>query len=196
MRYKDLRDFIAQLEQLGELKRVAVEVDPRLEMTEICDRVLKAGGPAILFENPKGFDGAQGRSRIPVLANLFGTPRRVALGMGEESVAALREVGKLLAYLKEPDPPKGLKDAWAKLPVLKQVLNMAPKVLDSAPCQEIVWEGKDIDLSRLPIQTCWPGDAGPLITWGLTVTRGPLKARQNLGIYRQQVIAPNKVIMR
>ena len=196
MRYKDLRDFIAQLEQQGELKRVALEVDPRLEMTEICDRVLKAGGPAILFENPKGFDGAAGRPRIPVLANLFGTPRRVALGMGEDSVAALREVGKLLAYLKEPDPPKGLKDAWDKLPVLKQVLNMAPKVRDSAPCQEIVWEGKDVDLSRLPIQTCWPGDAGPLITWGLVVTRGPLKMRQNLGIYRQQVIAPNKVIMR
>ncbi len=196
MRYKDLRDFIAQLEQLGELKRVAVEVDPRLEMTEVCDRVLRAGGPAILFENPKGFDGSHGRSRIPVLANLFGTTRRVALGMGEESVGALREVGKLLAYLKEPDPPTGLKDAWDKLPVLKQVLNMAPKVLDRAPCQEIVWEGKDVDLSRLPIQTCWPGDAGALITWGLTVTRGPLKTRQNLGIYRQQVIAPNKVIMR
>src|SRR5450759_3191055 len=196
MRYKDLRDFIAQLEQLGELKRVAVEVDPRLEMTEVCDRVLKAGGPAILFEKPKGFDGVSGRARIPVLANLFGTPRRVALGMGEESVDALREVGKLLAYLKGPDAPKGRKDAWDKLPVLKQVLNMAPKVLDSAPCQEIVWEGKDVDLSRLPIQTCWPGDAGPLITWGLTVTRGPLKTRQNLGIYRQQVIAPNKVIMR
>ena len=196
MRYKDLRDFIAQLEQLGELRRVAVEVDPRLEMTEVCDRALRAGGPAILFEKPKGFDAAQGRPRIPVLANLFGTARRVALGMGEESVEALREVGKLLAYLKEPDPPKGLKDAWDKLPVLKQVLNMAPKVLGSAPCQEIVWEGKDADLSRLPIQTCWPGDAGPLITWGLTVTRGPLKTRQNLGIYRQQVIAPNKVIMR
>jgi len=196
MRYKDLRDFIAQLEQQGELKRVAVAVDPRLEMTEICDRVLKAGGPAILFEKPKGYDGANGRPRMPVLANLFGTPRRVALGMGEDSVAALREVGKLLAYLKEPDPPKGLKDAWDKLPVLKQVLNMAPKVQDSAPCQEIVWEGKDVDLSRLPIQTCWPGDAGPLITWGLVVTRGPQKARQNLGIYRQQVIAPNKVIMR
>ena len=196
MRYKDLRDFVAQLEQLGELKRVTVEVDPRLEMTEICDRVLNAGGPAILFENPKGCAGAPGRARIPVLANLFGTTRRVALGMGAESVAALREVGKLLAYLKEPDPPKGLKDAWDKLPVLKQVLNMAPKVVDRAPCQEIVWEGKDVDLSRLQIQTCWPGDAGPLITWGLTVSRGPLKARQNLGIYRQQVIAPNKVIMR
>jgi len=196
MRYKDLRDFIAQLEQQGELRRIAVEVDPRLEMTEICDRVLKAGGPAILFERPKGFDGVSGRAHIPVLANLFGTPRRVALGMGEDSVAALQEVGKLLAYLKEPDPPKGLKDAWDKLPVLKQVLNMAPSVRSGAPCQEIVWEGKDVDLSRLPVQTCWPGDAGPLITWGLVVTRGPLKARQNLGIYRQQVIAPNKVIMR
>ncbi len=196
MRYKDLRDFIAQLEQQGELKRVAVEVDPRLEMTEICDRVLKAGGPAILFEAPKGFDGKQGRPHVAVLANLFGTPRRVALGMGEDSVAALREVGKLLAYLKEPDPPKGLKDAWDKLPVLKQVLNMAPSVRSSAPCQEVVWQGADVDLAKLPIQTCWPGDAGPLITWGLVVTRGPLKARQNLGIYRQQVIAPNKVIMR
>jgi 4-hydroxy-3-polyprenylbenzoate decarboxylase len=189
MKYRDLRDFVAQLEAIGELKRVAVEVDPNLEMTEICDRVLRAGGPAILFENPKGHS-------IPVLANLFGTPRRVALGMGEESTEALREVGKLLAYLKEPEPPRGLKDAWEKLPVLKQVLNMAPKVVSSAPCQETVWEGADVDLSRLPIQTCWPGDAGPLITWGLVVTRGPHKPRQNLGIYRQQVIAPNKVIMR
>ncbi|MBK7815326.1 MAG: 4-hydroxy-3-polyprenylbenzoate decarboxylase [Rhodocyclaceae bacterium] len=194
MKYKDLRDFIAQLEQLGELKRVGVEVDPRLEMTEICDRVLRAGGPAILFEKPKGHS-------IPVLGNLFGTARRVALGMGQESVVALRQVGELLAYLKEPEPPKGLRDAWEKLPVLKQVLNMAPKELSSAPCQEIVREGKDVDLSRLPIQTCWPGDVAPLITWGLTVTRGPQgladsRARQNLGIYRQQVIASNKVIMR
>ena len=189
MKYKDLRDFIAQLETQGELKRITVEIDPRLEMTEICDRVLKAGGPAILFEKPRGHT-------IPVLGNLFGTPRRVAMGMGQDSVEALREVGKLLAYLKEPDPPKGLKDAWEKLPVLKQVLNMAPKELSRAPCQEIVWEGKDVDLGRLPIQTCWPEDVGPLITWGLTVTRGPHKTRQNLGIYRQQVIAPNKVIMR
>jgi len=189
MKYKDLRDFISQLEKQGELKRIVAEVDPRLEMTEICDRVLKAGGPAILFENPKGHG-------IPVLANLFGTPRRVAMGMGEDSVEALREVGKLLAFLKEPEPPKGLKDAWDKFPLFKQVLNMAPKELSSAPCQEIVWEGQDVDLSRLPIQTCWPGDVAPLITWGLVITRGPLKKRQNLGIYRQQVIAPNKVIMR
>ncbi|ODT79811.1 MAG: 3-octaprenyl-4-hydroxybenzoate decarboxylase [Nitrosomonadales bacterium SCN 54-20] len=189
MKYKDLRDFLAQLEKQGELRRVAVEVDPNLEMTEICDRLLKAGGPAVLFEKPRGH-------AIPVLGNLFGTPKRVAMGMGQDSVEALREVGKLLAYLKEPDPPKGLKDAWEKLPVLKQVLHMAPKELSKAPCQEIVWEGKDVDLAKLPIQTCWPGDAGPLITWGLTVTRGPHKTRQNLGIYRQQVIAPNKVIMR
>jgi len=189
MNYHDLRDFIAQLESMGELKRVAVEIDTRFEMTEICDRVLRAGGPAILFENPKGHS-------MPVLGNLFGTPRRVALGMGQESVSALREVGKLLAYLKEPEPPRGLKDAWDKLPILKQVLNMAPKIVSSAPCQEIVWEGKDVDLSRLPIQHCWPGDVAPLITWGLTVTRGPHKARQNLGIYRQQVIGANKVIMR
>ena len=193
MKYHDLRDFIAQLESLGELKRIRVEVDTRFEMTEICDRVLRAGGPAILFENPKG---ASGNPMMPVLANLFGTPRRVALGMGQESVAALREVGKLLTYLKEPEPPKGLKEAWDKLPILKQVLNMAPKIVSSAPCQEVIWEGKDVDLSRLPIQHCWPGDVAPLITWGLTVTRGPNKTRQNLGIYRQQVIGHNKVIMR
>ena len=194
MNYHDLRDFIARLEGMGELKRIPVEIDPYLEMTEICDRVLRAGGPALLFGKPKGHD-------MPVLGNLFGTPRRVALGMGEESVAALREVGRLLAYLKEPEPPKGLKDTWEKWPVLKQVLNMAPKTRSSAPCQEIVWEGQDVDLSRLPIQHCWPGDAAPLITWGLTVTRGPQglptsKSRQNLGIYRQQVIGRNKVIMR
>jgi len=189
MKYHDLRDFMSQLEKTGELKRVGVEVDTYLEMTEICDRVLRAEGPAILFEKPKGHD-------IPVLANLFGTPRRVALGMGEESVQALREVGKLLAYLKEPEPPKGLKDAWGKLPILKQVLNMAPKTVSSAPCQEVVWEGKDVDLGKLPIQHCWPGDVAPLITWGLVVTKGPHKNRQNLGIYRQQVLGPNKVIMR
>ena len=189
MKYKDLRDFIVQLEKIGELKRVGLPVSTHLEMTEICDRVLRLQGPAILFENPVGHT-------MPVLANLFGTPRRVAMGMGEESIAALREVGKLLAYLKEPEPPKGLKDAWEKWPVLKQVLNMSPKVLSSAPCQEVVWEGSDVDLSRLPIQHCWPGDIAPLITWGLVVTRGPGKTRQNLGVYRQQVVANNKVIMR
>ncbi|MGD8796214.1 MAG: 4-hydroxy-3-polyprenylbenzoate decarboxylase [Thiohalophilus sp.] len=189
MKYSDLRDFINLLEQRGELKRIQTEVDPCLEMTEICDRTLRAGGPALLFENPKGSD-------IPVLANLFGTPQRVALGMGEESVAALREVGKLLAFLKEPDPPKGMKDAWQKMPIFKQVLNMSPKVVKGAACQKQVIEGDDVDLGKLPIQTCWPDDAGPLITWALVITRGPNKERQNLGIYRQQVIARNKVIMR
>ncbi|MBN9696609.1 MAG: 4-hydroxy-3-polyprenylbenzoate decarboxylase [Zoogloea sp.] len=192
MRYSDLRDFIFQLERLGELKRISVPVDTHLEMTEICDRVLRAGGPAILFERPRGHT-------VPVLANLFGTPQRVALGMGESGAdwqSALREVGKLLAFLKEPEPPKGLKDAWDKLPVFRQVLNMSPKVVSSAPCQEVVKEGKDVDLASLPIQHCWPGDAAPLITWGLVVTRGPSKTRQNLGIYRQQVLGPNKVIMR
>ena len=189
MKYKDLRDFIEQLEKRGELKRVTQQIDTDLEMTEIADRTLRAGGPAILFENPKGSD-------IPVLANLFGTPQRVAMGMGQDSVSALREVGKLLAYLKEPEPPKGIKDLWEKLPVFKQVLNMPAKVLKKAPCQENIIDGEDVDLNMLPIQRCWPGDAAPLITWGLTVTRGPLKKRQNLGIYRQQVIAKNKVIMR
>ena len=193
MKYHDLRDFMSQLEKTGELKRVGVEVDTHLEMTEICDRVLRAEGPAILFEKPT--TGGK-RHDMPVLANLFGTPKRVALGMGEESVQALREVGKLLAYLKEPEPPKGLKDAWDKLPILKQVLNMAPKKVSNAPCQQVVWAGKDVDLSRLPIQHCWPGDVAPLITWGLVVTKGPHKNRQNLGIYRQQVLGPNKVIAR
>ena len=189
MIYRDLRDFIAQLEKVGDLKRISVEVDPKLEMTEIADRVLRAGGPALLFEKPKGHS-------MPVLANLFGTVKRVAYGMGEDDPARLREVGKLLAYLKEPEPPKGLRDAWEKWPVLKQVLNMAPKEVKGAPCQDIVWEGANVDLARLPIQHCWPGDVAPLITWGLTVTRGPHKKRQNLGIYRQQVIGRNKLIMR
>ena len=189
MKYGDLREFMAQLEKRGELKRISTPVSPKLEMTEICDRVLRAGGPALLFEKPAGFD-------MPVLGNLFGSVQRIALAMGVEDARALREVGKLLAYLKEPEPPKGLADLWEKFPVLKQVLNMAPKERSSAPCQEIVWEGKDVDLGRLPVQTCWPGDAGPLITWGLTVTRGPAKPRQNLGIYRQQVIGPNRIIMR
>ncbi|MEM9057977.1 MAG: 4-hydroxy-3-polyprenylbenzoate decarboxylase [Pseudomonadota bacterium] len=189
MEYKDLRDFIARLEAMGELKRIATAVDPKLQMTEISDRVLRAGGPALLFENPVGSD-------IPVLANLFGTPRRVALGMGADSVEALREIGQLLAFLKEPEPPKGMRDAWDKLPIFRKVLAMAPKRVSSAPCRGNVLEGDDVDLSRLPVQTCWPGDAGPLITWGLTVTRGPEKARQNLGIYRQQVIGRNRVIMR
>ncbi len=189
MKYRDLREFIALLEARGELTRVSVAVDPHLEMTEICDRTLRNGGPALLFENPTGHT-------VPVLANLFGTPQRVALGMGEESVAALREVGKLLAYLKEPDPPRGMKDAWRALPIYKKVMDMAPKRVRNAPCQQVVIDADEVDLSRLPIQTCWPGDAGPLITWPLVVTKGPDKERVNLGIYRQQVIGRNRVIMR
>ncbi len=189
MKYKDLRDFIRQLEAKGELVRISQPIDTDLEMTEIADRTLRAGGPALLFENPKNHT-------MPVLANLFGTPERVAMGMGQDSVEALREVGKLLAYLKEPEPPKGLKDLWEKLPVFKQVLNMPAKVLKKAPCQEVVLTGDDVDLSKIPVQRCWPGDAAPLVTWGLSVTKGPHKKRQNLGIYRQQVIGKNKLIMR
>ncbi len=194
MSYQDLRDFLSQLERAGELKRVRAEVDPKLEMTEVCDRVLRVGGPALLFEKPKGH-------AIPVLGNLFGTTRRVALALGAAAGAdpreALRDVGKLLAFLKEPEPPKGFRDVLERwIPIGRQVMQMAPKEISGAPCQQVVWEGEEVDLSRLPIQTCWPEDAGPLITWGLTVTRGPHKSRQNLGIYRQQVIATNKLIMR
>lgn len=187
--FKDLRDFIALLEKRGELKRIAHPVSAHLEITEICDRTLRAGGPALLFENVEGSD-------IPLLGNLFGTPERVALGMGQESVAALREVGELLAFLKEPEPPKGMKDAWEKLPIFKQVLNMAPKQVSRAACQQVVLEGDDVDLHKLPIQTCWPGDAAPLVTWPLVITRGPHKERQNLGIYRMQLIGKNRLIMR
>lgn len=189
MQYRDLRDFIAALEEKGELKRIRAEVDPYLEMTEICDRTLKAGGPALLFENVKGHS-------MPVLGNLFGTPRRVALGMGQESVEALREVGELLAFLKEPEPPRGFRDAWDKLPIFKQVMSMGPKRVKRAPCQEVVLEGDDVDLDMIPIQHCWPGDAAPLVTWPLVITRGPHKERQNLGIYRQQKLGKNRLIMR
>ncbi len=197
MHYADLREFLRGLEAMGGLKRITAPVSPRLEMTEICDRVLRAGGPALLFERPAGFD-------LPVLGNLFGSVERIALAMGIEAGTdprpALRDLGRLLAALREPDPPKGLRDVVANLPRLARlagkVFDMAPKLVSSAPCQETAWEGKDVDLARLPVQTCWPGDAGPLITWGLTVTRGPLKPRQNLGIYRQQVIGANRLIMR
>jgi 4-hydroxy-3-polyprenylbenzoate decarboxylase len=200
MSYRDLRDFVAQLERDGELRRVAARVDPRLEMTALCDRVLKDSGPALLFENPAGDFRSPAGGTIPVLGNLFGTPERVAKAMGVEGKdwrESLREIGRLLAFLKEPAPPKNLIDAWRNTrPVFMKVLDMAPKKRSSASVQEVVWEGADVDISRLPVQTCWPDDVAPLITWGLTVTRGPHKDRQNLGIYRQQVIAPNKVIMR
>lgn len=141
MKYHDLRDFLTLLEKQGELKRITLPVDPYLEMTEIADRTLRAGGPALLFENPKGYS-------MPVLCNLFGTPRRVALGMGQEDVTALREVGKLLAFLKEPEPPKGFRDLFDKLPQFKQVLNMPTKRLRGAPCQQKVLEGDAVDLTK------------------------------------------------
>ncbi|MDC9727591.1 MAG: UbiD family decarboxylase, partial [Candidatus Thioglobus sp.] len=189
MIYQDLREFINELEGRGELKRITTEVDANLEITEICRRTLDQQGPALLFENVKGHN-------IPVLANLFGTTGRVASAMGQEDLVALRELGKLLAELKQPEPPKGLKDAIEKLPTLKKVLNMPVKSVKKGQCQEVIIEGDEVDLSTLPIQTCWPGDVAPLVTWGLTITKGPLKKRQNLGIYRQQVIGKNKLIMR
>ncbi len=187
--YPDLRAFIADLEQRGLLKRITTEVSTELEITEISDRVLRVGGPALLFEHVKN-------SHMPVLTNLFGTAERIALGMGRESASELREIGELLAYLKEPEPPKGIKDAWDKFPVLKKVMHMQPKRVKKAAWQQLVLTGDDVDLDRLPIQTCWPDDAAPLLTWGLVVTRGPNKERQNIGIYRQQKIGKNKLIMR
>jgi 4-hydroxy-3-polyprenylbenzoate decarboxylase len=189
MKHSDLREFISYLEQQGELVRITHEVDPHLEMTEISDRTLRAKGPALLFENPKGYS-------MPVLCNLFGTPKRVAMGMGQDSVGALRDVGELLAFLKQPEPPKSLRDLWGKRHDFKQVLNMPVKNLKKAPCQEIVVEGDDVSLDSIPIQTCWPGDVSPLVTWPLVVTRGPDKERQNLGIYRMQKLTKNKLIMR
>ncbi|MFZ8928300.1 MAG: 4-hydroxy-3-polyprenylbenzoate decarboxylase [Gammaproteobacteria bacterium] len=187
--FSDLRDFIQALEKAGELKRISAEVDPHLELTEICDRTLKKKGPALLFENPKGYS-------IPVLGNLFGTPKRVAMAMGQEDVESLRDVGKLLAFLKEPEPPNGWKDLLEKAPKFKNALYLNPKEVRKPPCQEVVIEEDGVDLNKLPIQTCWPGDAGPLVTWPLVITRGPNKERQNLGIYRMQLLGRNKLIMR
>ena len=189
MKYKDLREFIAALEQRGELVRISAAVDPHLEMTEIADRTLRAGGPALLFENPAGF-------ATPVLVNLFGTQRRVALGMGADGAAALREIGRTLAYLRQPEPPRGAGELWDKAPVLKQVLHMGARVVRNPPCQYHAQQGEEVDLARLPIQTCWPDDAAPLVTWPLVITRGPGRERLNLGIYRMQLLGRNKLIMR
>ena len=194
MKYRDLRDFITQLEAIGELKRIKPAVSTRLEMTDISDRVLQQQGPALLFENAVHNDAP---AKMPVLTNLFGTPRRVALGMGAEDVSALRDIGELLASLREPEAPKGLRDAIAKVSMLKSALwDMSPKNIKSAPCHDIVIEGTDVDLNDIPLQHCWPGDVAPLLTWGLVITRGPNAKRQNLGIYRQQLIGRNKLIMR
>ena len=194
MKYKDLRDFLSQLEKREQLKSTDVAVSTHLEMTEISDRVLRAEGPALLFNNAQ-HNGQ--KASMPILTNLFGTPERVAWGMGAEDISALSEVGELLAELREPQPPRGLKDAFSKVSMLKSALwDMAPKVQRSAPCQEVVIEGDQVDLDQIPIQTCWPGDAAPLITWGLVITKGPNARRQNLGIYRQQQLGRNKLIMR
>ncbi len=194
MKYRDLRDFIAQLERQGQLKRIAHPVSTALEMTEISDRVLRAAGPALLFEHPVHGGQACG---TPVLTNLFGTPGRVAWGMGAQDVSALRETGELLASLREPTPPQGMRDALSKVSMLKSALwDMNPRQLRSPPCQEVVVESGDVDLNALPLQSCWPGDVAPLLTWGLVITRGPRARRQNLGIYRQQLIGRNKLIMR
>jgi 4-hydroxy-3-polyprenylbenzoate decarboxylase len=186
---RDLRAFIGCLEAVGELKRITTPVDPHLEMTEVCDRVLRAGGPALLFEQPTGH-------RLPLLANLFGTVRRVALGLGRETPQDLRELGEQLALLREPQPPHGLREAWQQLPIYRQALAMRPRRVGSGPCRDVLAEGDDVDLSDLPIQTCWPEDAAPLLSWGLVVTRGPDGGRQNMGVYRQQLLGRNRLIMR
>ena len=197
MNYTDLRDFMAQLEQMGELKRITAPVSPVLEMTEIGDRTLRAGGPALLFENAvHEFDNHRKKYTMPVLANLFGTTRRVALGMGAEDISELRAIGQLLANLKEPQPPAGLKEIGKLGEMAKAVWDMRPKIEKHAAVHEVILEGDAVDLNQLPIQHCWPGDVAPLITWGLVVTKGPNKSRQNLGIYRQQVLGRNKLIMR
>ncbi|NLY63766.1 MAG: UbiD family decarboxylase [Alcaligenaceae bacterium] len=194
MKYRDLRDFLSQLEKLNNLKHIQAPVSTHLEMTEISDRVLRQEGPALLFK--QSMHNGQ-VSDIPVLANLFGTPQRVAWGMGADSTDALKEIGELLATLREPEAPKSLKDAFGKVSMLKSALwDMAPKMHRHAPCQEIILEGDNVDLNQLPIQKCWPGDVAPLITWGLVITRGPRAKRQNLGIYRQQLLGRNKLIMR
>jgi 4-hydroxy-3-polyprenylbenzoate decarboxylase len=194
MRYDDLRGFMSELERGGELLRIGESVSPKLEMTAVCDVSLRREGPALLFERPAGFD-------VKVLANLFGTPRRVALGMGANNIGDLRQIGALLASLREPEPPRGLGDAGRLMDMAKALWNMKPTRRSTGPCREVVIEGDSIDLARWPVQTCWPGDAGPLITWGLVITRGPLRVanprrRQNLGIYRQQVIGRRETIMR
>ncbi|WP_150138410.1 4-hydroxy-3-polyprenylbenzoate decarboxylase [Candidatus Enterovibrio escicola] len=189
MKFTNLREFITYLESVGELKRITHLVSPDQEMVEIADRVLRTRGMALLFENPVGYN-------MPVLANLFGTPKRVAMGLGREDVTQLHEIGKLLAYLKEPELPNGFKDAIDKLRVFRHVFNMSAKRVRKAPCQDIVWKGNEVDLDKIPVMKCWSADVAPLLTWGLTITKAPNKHRQNLGIYRQQKIGKNKVIMR
>ena len=194
MHYHDLREFIAALEQRNQLKKIDEPIAVYLEMTEISDRVLRQQGPALLFKNP--IDRQGNKYPQPVLANLFGSTARVAMGIGSDHINDLRQIGEFLADLKEPKPPSGWKDAWQMMPLLKEVWHMSPQIVKKAPCQEILLEEDKVDLYQLPIQHCWPGDVAPLITWGLTVTQGPHKKRQNLGIYRLQLLGKNKLIMR
>ena len=196
MPYESLRDFIARLEGAGKLVRVATPVSPHLEMTEIQTRLLAEQGPAVLFENVVRPDG--GRYAMPVLVNLFGTVERVAWGMDREP-HQLREIGETLAFLKQPEPPGGWREALEMLPLLKTVMAMKPRTVGSAPCQDIVLTGADIDLAALPVQGCWPGEPAPLITWPLVVTKGPGGRREdafNLGIYRMQVTGRDTTLMR
>ncbi|MDB5492808.1 MAG: ubiD [Phenylobacterium sp.] len=202
MAYRSLREFMGKLEAAGELVRVSEPVSTVLEITEIQRRLLSVGGPAVLFENPIRADGE--RSSIPALANLFGTVKRVAMGVTldgrERSTAAdLREVGELLAFLRHPEPPRGFRDAVGMLPLAQTIMSMRPQIMKRAPVQQVVLKGSDIDLTKLPIQTCWPGEPAPLITWPLVITKGPSQTREddyNLGIYRMQVIGKDRTIMR
>ena len=196
MAYTSLRDFMERLEQQNRLKRVTAPVSPNLEMTEIQTRLLAEQGPAVLFENVRRDDGSP--YDMPVLVNLFGTVERVAWGM-EREPAQLREVGETLAFLRQPEPPGGWREAMGMLPLLKTVMTMKPRTISRAPVQEVVLTGDQIDLSQLPIQTCWPGEPAPLITWPLVVTKGPGKRKEddfNLGIYRMQVTGKNTTLMR
>src|ERR1051326_2086597 len=198
MPYASLRDFIDRLEAAGRLKRVAAPVSPHLEMTEIQTRLLAEGGPAVLFEHVVRDNPAA--MKMPVLVNLFGTVERVAWGMDREP-GQLRGVGETLAFLRQPEPPGGRREALDMLPLVRPVVAMKPRTVGSAPCQEVVLTGGDIDLGRLPIQTCWPGEPAPLITWPLIVTRGPNPEGDkqdsfNLGIYSLQVTGRNTTLMR
>ncbi|WP_129778095.1 UbiD family decarboxylase [Peristeroidobacter soli] len=189
MSYASLRDFVRALERKGELKRVPFAVDPNLEMTALCQRSLQSGGPALWFERPRG-------SSMPVLGNLFGTQARVAAALDYSDVKELRDLGTLLSALKDPQWPDRPSALLERLPSFLPLLKATPRVIWNPPCHQHVLSGDEIDLSRLPIWTCWPEDAGRLITWGLVVTRGTRKPRQNVAIYRQQVIGRNRVIMR
>lgn len=189
MKHKDLRSFITVLKKLKELKNVELPISPDLEMTEVSNRSLQSGGPALLFTKPIGYS-------TPVLCNLFGTINRITLGIGISEVLSLRDIGKLLAFLKEPQMPTGLNDFLSKIPHFRHILNMPTKYLNKAVCQENIYQYHDVDITRMPIMRCWPGDISPMIAWGITITQGLKNKRLNLGIYRQQVLSKNQIIIR